>query len=392
MTNGSLAQGPVDAPLVDVLVPVYNAASTVEEALGSILAQSLTRFRLIVVDDGSTDGTPGLLARMASNDSRMVVVTRQNGGIVDALNAGLAICRARYVARHDADDLAFPARLQLQFDYLERHPDCVAVGGNAFHIDGSGSRTGHVTTFTESVVYDPFYVPSMEPYLLHPFLMVRREAIVAAGGYRYVFHSEDTDLYWRLSHAGRLANLVDVLGEYRVHAGSISSASVLNGRIASIHAQLASVSEQRRRAGREDLVFRRESLADYRAADDLAAILRLATAPLDADERSYVEVASAAKMVEVSGYRPYALTPADRTTIRDLLTRHYHRVARRNRLYVVLKMILAWERLRRQRLAPLALVPWLRLPAVLLDAVVVLPARGMRLLGRVAGRGASSRR
>ncbi len=377
----------LEPPLVDVLVPVYNAASTVEEALGSILGQSLTRFRLIVVDDGSTDGTPGLLARMASAEPRMTIVTRPNGGIVDALNAGLAICRAPYVARHDADDLAFPDRLRLQFDYLERNPDCVAVGGNAFHIDGSGARTGHVTGFREDVVCDPFYVPSMEPYLLHPFLMVRRDAIVAAGGYRYVFHSEDTDLYWRLSHAGRLANLTDVLGEYRVHAGSISSASVLNGRIASIHAQLASVSEQRRRAGRADLVFRRESLADYRAADDLASILRLATARLDVAERRYVEVASAAKMVEVSGYRPYALTPADRTTIRTLLTRHYHDVARRNRLYVVLKMILAPERLRRQRLAPLAFVPWLRLPAVLLDALVVVPSRARRLLGRAAGRG-----
>ena len=135
-----------------------------------------------------------------------------------------------------------------------------------------------------------------------------------------------------------------MLGEYRVHAGSISSASVLNGRIASVHAQLAAVSEQRRREGREDLVFSRERLADYRAADDLRSILDLAVEPLDATERTYVEVACAAKMIEVAGYRPYSLTAADRRTIRRILVSRYHAIARRNRLSVVFKMILAPRR------------------------------------------------
>jgi hypothetical protein len=206
--------------------------------------------------------------------------------------------------------------------------------------------------------------------------------MVAAGGYRHVFHSEDTDLYWRLAGIGRLANVTDVLGEYRVHVGSISSASVLNGRIASVHAQLASVSEQRRRVGRPDLVFARERLADYRAADGLRAILDLATAPLDPVERRYVEAASAAKMIEVAGYRPYALTPEDVATVRHILTTRYGDIPRRNRLYVVLKMILEPARLRRERMRTLRFLPWMRLPSVLVDTMMVLPGYFRRLRTR----------
>ncbi|MGI4798685.1 MAG: glycosyltransferase family 2 protein, partial [Janthinobacterium lividum] len=93
---------------VDVLIPVYNGASTVESAIGSIQAQTIQDIRIIVVDDGSTDATAFILDRMAKADRRIVPVRRANGGIVDALNAGLAICTADLIARHDADDLAVP--------------------------------------------------------------------------------------------------------------------------------------------------------------------------------------------------------------------------------------------------------------------------------------------
>src|SRR5690349_10856990 len=107
---------------IDVLIPVYNGARTVASAVRSMQTQTLRDIRIHVVDDGSTDDTPQILRALADADDRIVVHTQPNGGIVDALNAGLARCTAPFVARHDADDLAYPQRLQRQLDYLLEHP------------------------------------------------------------------------------------------------------------------------------------------------------------------------------------------------------------------------------------------------------------------------------
>src|SRR5947209_575161 len=123
---------------VDVVIPVYNAASTIESAIGSIQAQTVTEIRIIVVNDGSTDATRQIVQRLAAADHRLILVDQANCGIVDALNAGLRICHADMVARHDGDDLANPDRFEKQLDYLSRHPDCVAVSGATRHIDEAG--------------------------------------------------------------------------------------------------------------------------------------------------------------------------------------------------------------------------------------------------------------
>jgi glycosyltransferase involved in cell wall biosynthesis len=216
---------------VDVLIPVYNAAETLEDSIASIQTQTVTNIRLIVVNDGSSDGTALILHRLAAQDPRITVISTENNGIVDALNTGLEICTAPYLARMDADDLAFPERFAQQIAYLEENRDCIALAGNVWHVDQAGRRTGTRTSFAPEMNADPYWAPSREPYLMHPFLMARTEAVRNVGGYRYVFHAEDTDLYWRLAHDGRLYNLPDLLGEYRLHANSISGASILNGRI-----------------------------------------------------------------------------------------------------------------------------------------------------------------
>ncbi len=351
---------------IDLLIPVYNAAATVESALDSILAQTFRDIRLIVVDDGSTDATPGILRRVADRDRRVHLITTPNRGIVDALNTALAASDAVFVARFDADDLAFPERLERQMAYLAAHPDCVAVGCNTYHIDGTGRRTGSVTTFREEVVGDPFHVPAIEPYLLHPFLLARRDVLVAIGGYRYVAHSEDADLYWRLSDVGRLANVVDVLGEYRIHAASVSASSVVNGRVQAINAQLAALSERRRRAGRPDLHFGRERLAQYVAAGTLDGMLAVAATGLTDDERAYLQFATAAKLLELTAYRPYRLTADDLRTIRRVVEAHYAGMPRHQRRSIVFRQMI-----RPGRLRPLAelrtVVPWRVMPRALWD-------------------------
>ena len=354
---------------VDVLIPVYNAASTIESALRSMLTQTLTNLRLIVVDDGSSDATPEILMRIAAMDSRVDVVRTENRGIVDALNLALSLADADLVARHDADDLAYPERLATQVAFLDANPDCVAVGCNAFHINSAGVRLGPITTFKAEVVGDPFYAPSKEPYLMHPFLLARRSALVEMGGYRYVFHAEDTDLYWRLADRGRLSNVLDVLGEYRIHPDSVSAKSILNGRVAAVSSQRAALSERRRRNGLEDLEFPKSALAAFHAAGDLGAIVDVAAAGLTKDESVYLRLATAAKLLELSSYRPYRMTREDRATIRGYLQSHYGALTRTNRIWIVFRFILGPRRLIRDPFEALALVPWRIMPRALFDLV-----------------------
>ena len=305
--------------IVDIVVPVFNGATTITEAIESLQRQTFTNFRIIVVDDGSTDQTPEVLAALRARDSRITVVTQPNGGIADALNAGLRLCQAEFVARQDADDISHPSRLAMELDYLRSHPDCVAVSGAVRHIDEQGRVLGTVQRFPQPDRADPRWAPSREPYLMHPFLMVRRADLQAIGGYRYVHYSEDTDLYWRLQERGAMQNLDTPLGKYRVHTRSISSASIINGRIMASSSQLAGLSALRRRTGRADLHFPKEAITEYRKAQTLSKLWELGKRQLDDDEVGYLRIAVASKLLELSSYRPYELEFSDCQFVRGAL-------------------------------------------------------------------------
>src|SRR5262249_47690166 len=140
----------------------------------------------------------------------------------------------------------------------------------------------------------------------HPFLMVRRAAIEAVGGYRYVPNSEDSDLFWRLAEQGTLVNLPDVLGKYRVHTASISS-SIVSGRVMAIGSQLGALSALRRRGGREDIAFVRELPAVLKGAATLETMVAVARTLVGAEEIEHLRIAAAAKLMELARYRPYEL-------------------------------------------------------------------------------------
>lgn len=91
-------------PMVSVIVPVYNAESTLEACVGSILAQTFQDMEVILVDDGSTDGSAALLAKLAEDDSRVKVVTKPNGGVSSARNAGLDVASGTWISFVDSDD------------------------------------------------------------------------------------------------------------------------------------------------------------------------------------------------------------------------------------------------------------------------------------------------
>lgn len=347
--------------LIDVVIPAFNADKTVVSAVASMQRQTVQDIGIIVVDDGSTDATPTLLEAMARDDRRITIVRRPNGGIVDALNEGLDHVTAPFVARFDADDLAFEDRLQRQFDFLQAHPDHVAVGGNVWHIDDRGRRTGSSSHFDGEAVGKPRWVPAKEPYLLHPFLMVRTDALRQVGGYRYVFHAEDSDLYWRLARIGRLYSLPDMLGEYRIHPGSITGVSVINGRISALNAQLAAISTLRSASGAPDLVFDKSLLGTYQEQRHIAPMLSLWHEQLSPDERRYLEVAVAAKLMELAAYRPYELEPEDCRFIRRAIARNITDVSPANGPRLAAKYARTFARLLRTRhLTAAAAMAWLR--------------------------------
>ncbi len=322
-------------PLIDVVLPVFNAATTIRSAIESLQQQTVRDIRIIVINDGSTDGTRDIVRAMAADDQRIDPVDRPNGGIVDALNHGVSLCRAPLLARHDGDDLAYPDRFAVQSAYLSDHPDCIAVGGPARHIDEHGGTKGFIARPDTPDTARPTWAPALEPYIIHPFLMTYREHVAAVGGYRHVFNAEDSDLYWRLQEVGRLHNIRDhVLGDYRMHSASVSSGSIVTGRINAIFSQLAALSAVRRRSGEQDLEFGRGVRNDYVAAGTLAAMVELAGRPLRPDERVDLATKASAKLLELASYRPFEPDLEDCRFISEAFRQGAGRLEPANRVHV----------------------------------------------------------
>lgn len=201
-------------------MPCYNAAATLDEALSSLAAQTLAGFELIAVDDGSTDGTPELLRAWAGRDARLQVVHQPHGGILAALNTGLAHCQASLVARMDSDDRCHPQRLERQVDFLSRHPEIGLVSCRVEAFPAADVRTGFQIyldwlngLLTDAEIRREIFVESPLP---HPSVTFRRALVEQAGGYQEHGWPEDYDLWLRLYLQGvRFARLPEVLLSWR---------------------------------------------------------------------------------------------------------------------------------------------------------------------------------
>jgi glycosyltransferase involved in cell wall biosynthesis len=205
-----------------VLLPCYNASTTLNEAIGSILTQTFTQWELVAVDDGSTDGSHRLLQEWAARDPRVHFISRPHGGIIEALNAGLAACRADFVARMDADDRSHPDRLLEQVHYLHTHPDIAAVGCLVRGFPADQVRQGFQVyldwlnaLISPDDIARQIYIESPLP---HPAMTVRREWLHRLGGYVDHGWPEDYDLWLRMHLSGaRFAKVPRVLLDWREH-------------------------------------------------------------------------------------------------------------------------------------------------------------------------------
>ncbi len=211
---------------VSIILPVYNARRYLLQALQSLSKQSYTRFEILAIDDGSSDGSLKLLHAYAKKEQRLKVFTQQHGGIVKALNYGINQAQGQYIARMDADDIAFPQRLEKQVQFLEAHPSVVAVGAWVRFIDSLGFPIFTYRMPIESSQIEEELWQGNGGALIHPVILFRKSAIICAGAYREVYRSlEDLDLYLRLLDFGLLANIPEVLLFYRQHLGSVNFSS-----------------------------------------------------------------------------------------------------------------------------------------------------------------------
>lgn len=221
-------------PDVSVVMPVRDAAGTLEAALASVLSSRAIELELVCVDDGSKDQSAALLDD-AARDARVRVVRTAPRGIVAALNTGLASSRAPVVARMDADDEMHPDRLAAQAAYLAERPEVGLVGTRVECFRSDGVREGY-RLYTDWVnrLVEPEEIERqafVECPIPHPTWAFRRDAVRALGGYRDLGWPEDLDLLYRLLAAGwRLAKLPGVLHRWRDHPARLSRVDPRYGR------------------------------------------------------------------------------------------------------------------------------------------------------------------
>jgi glycosyltransferase involved in cell wall biosynthesis len=208
-------------PAVSVLMSVRDGAPWVRDAVQSVLAQSAPDLELIVIDDGSTDATPDLLA--ALSEPRLRVERQRAQGLTRSLNRALALARAPLLARLDADDLALPERLARQREFLEVHADVGLLGAAAREVDPSGREVRLVSPPREDHAIRRALIRA-NPFV-HSSVMMRRRSLDEVGGYDEALPvAQDYDLWMRLSRVTRLANLPAPLVVRRLLPGRVSAA------------------------------------------------------------------------------------------------------------------------------------------------------------------------
>lgn len=208
-----------DPPKITVMIPVFNREKYVGEAIESILAQSLEDFELLLIDDGSTDGSLEIM--QSYTDPRVRVVQNEaNLGIPKTRNKALELARGQYTALLDSDDTAHPNRLAKQFAFLESHPDHAMVGGFYRLMDEAGRPL-------KKVKKQPLAAEEIRAYqlfrgCLYNRTTMGRTAIMRDQGYNEGCPvCEDYDLFVRLAESHKLANLPEILAHGRQHSGRI---------------------------------------------------------------------------------------------------------------------------------------------------------------------------
>ena len=225
-------------PKISVILPVYNAETTIEVAIKSILAQTYRDFEFLILDDGSTDNTPHLIRKF--KDSRIKIYRQKNAGVVRSLNRLIHLARTDLLARQDSDDVSHPERLQKQFQFMIQNPSYGMVGTQAF-IFKDGLKTNRVLKHPTSN-NDLQYALNFNNPFVHSSVLIKKSAILDCGGYKNFnknFFPEDYELWSRIADKYLIANLNEFLVDYHEINESLSrkNLEILNENVILIAAQ-----------------------------------------------------------------------------------------------------------------------------------------------------------
>ncbi len=239
-------------PAVSIIMSAYNAEAYIGAAIQSIENQTFKDFELIIINDGSTDGTSAVAGGFADRDSRVKIFTKENSGAADSRNFGFGKSGGDFISIMDADDIAEPKKLELQLKEFAARPALGLLGSCWIEIDGNGTElskekadTGDRTLRKVLLRRCPF---------CHGSVMMRAATLHdAGGGYRPAFKtSEDYDLYLRIPEKWELDNLGEYLYRHRTYSANLTMSTVDKRR--SMHEMFAVYTAfQRRFTGTDDI-------------------------------------------------------------------------------------------------------------------------------------------
>ncbi len=213
-------------PLISVLMPVYNGEKYLREAIESILNQTLTDFEFIIINDGSTDNTEGII--LSYYDSRIKYIkNKKNIKLIETLNKGIKVSKGKYIVRMDADDISIPDRFEKQLDFLEKNPEYGLCSGNAISIDTKNKKISKKWWNNNDLPIE--WLLLWENPIAHPTVMLRKEILIKYNEYynKKSLHSEDYDLWCRMALHSKLKRLDDVLLYYRISESSVFRQNVI---------------------------------------------------------------------------------------------------------------------------------------------------------------------
>ena len=195
-------------PLISVVMPVYNTAKYVSDAIYSIVAQTYPHFEFIIVDDGSTDGTVEIIRKFASKDTRIRLISLPHGGWPRAANAGIMLAQGKFIARMDADDVALPERFSIQLAWMQKTG--VDICGSCIKRFGAEDGLIWFPETHEAIRHELLFRVG----ILHPTMIIRADILKTQP------YNEKTDYeFWtRLAPIYRMGNVQQVLLKHRCHS------------------------------------------------------------------------------------------------------------------------------------------------------------------------------
>lgn len=211
-------------PKISVVMPVMNEERYIRASIDSILNQTFSDFEFLIIDDGSTDSTPDILADYAARDDRIRILQNEtNIGVPESINRGLREARGAYIARQDGDDIAEPDRLEKQIRFLEQNSDHVLVGGGYRTIDSDGRIRKIDAGGLDHAAFS--WTSIFRPPLVHSTAVFPREVVIQNDIYFDGAYdgAEDFEVWHRLLQFGRGARMDGVLVSYRMHEQNVST-------------------------------------------------------------------------------------------------------------------------------------------------------------------------